>query len=157
MPLGELVSEYRPRSGHVVGFGYLWSWEAEAGHDRALKRRPCLIVNVEETPSLLAVRLVPISHRPITKQPFIEIPKGYLQGAGLDGLGCYVIPSEVNTVAWPSRAWDRQLMPKGQVPAAFLHQVQQSLVGLDARNSLVEVDREKLAREIVEAYRDRER
>lgn len=151
------MTEFRPRSGQVVGFGYLWSWEAEAGHDRARKRRPCLIVNVEEAPSLLRVRLVPVSHRPVTNKPSIEIPKGYLAAAGLDGLGCYVIPSDVNTVAWPSRAWDHQLLPKGRVPDAFLRQVQGALLALNEEKRMSEVDREELGREIIEAYRGRER
>lgn len=140
-----------------MGFGFLWSWEAEAGHDRGLKRRPCLIVNVEHTPSLARVRMAPISHRPVTKMPSIEIPSGFLRGAGLDGQGCYLIPSEINTVEWPSRAWDRQFLPKGQLPWGFVREVQRVLVTLDARGVLKEVDREGIARDIVESYRYRDR
>lgn len=151
------MSDYRPRSGQVVGFSYLWSWEAEAGHDRGLKRRPCLIVQVEAQGDRSRVRLVPISHRPITNMPSIEIPKAYLRDAGLDGLGCYVIPSEVNVVRWPSTARDFQLLPKGQMPGGFLGSVQATLLNLFEANRLLEVDREKLARDIVESYRERER
>lgn len=148
---------YRPKSGHVVGFSYLWSWEVEAGHDLGRKRRPCLIVQVEAQGRDAVVRLVPISHRPITNMPSIEIPKGYLAGAGLDGLGCYVIPSEVNCIGWPSSARDHHLLLKGQVPGGFLGMVQTALVRHHEMNKLIEVDREKLARDIVESYRERER
>lgn len=151
------MPEYRPKCGDVVGFSYLWSWEASSGHDRGLKRRPCLIVHAEGGPDTLRVRLVPISHRPITNMPSIEIPKAYLRLAGLDGLGCYVIPSEVNAVRWPSRARDFQLLPKGQLPSGFLLSVQRTLVKQTDVNKLVEVDRERLARDIVESYRGRER
>lgn len=151
------MNGFRPRSGQVVVYGYLWSWEAEAGHDRALKRRPCLIVSVEEAPSRLRVRLVPISHRPVTNRPSVEIPQIYLREAGLDGGGCYAIPSEVNVVPWPSRARDCALLPRGQLPGGFLREVQGALLETNERKELVEVDREKLAREIVEAYRGRDR
>lgn len=151
------MSEYRPKAGQVVGFGYLWSWEADAGHDRGRKRRPCLIAQVSEHDSGTVVRLVPISHRPVTKKPSIEIPQGFLRGAGLDGLGCYVIPSDVNTVAWPSRAWDKQLLPKGQLPSGFVVTVQKALLLLHQRNELEEVDREKMDVDIVAAYRERDR
>lgn len=147
---------YRPKSGDVVGFSYLWSWEAEAGHDRGLKRRPCVIVRAEPQTYGLLLRLVPISHRPITNMPSIEIPSGYLQDAGLDGLGCYVIPGEVNTAPWPTSARDFQLLPKGRVPGGFLATVQQALVKQNETGKLVEVDRERLARDIVESYRARD-
>ena len=151
------MSVYRPKSGDVVAFGFLWSWEAERGHDRGLKRRPCLVLHTHEQESGLLVRLVPVSHRPVSKQPSIEIPKAYLHGAGLDGLGCFVIPSEVNSIAWPSRAYDRQLLPKGKLPGGFLETVQRGVVDCDRVNQLNEVDRERLSREIVEAYRGRDR
>lgn len=150
------MPEYRPKSGDVVGFSYLWSWEAEAGHDRGLKRRPCLIVQIEPLDEGLRVRLVPISHRPISKMPAIEIPKGFLREAGLDGLGCYVIPGEVNTAPWPNTARDFQLLPKGRLPGGFLSTVQGLLVKLHQAGRLVEVDRERLARDIVESYRVRD-
>ena len=151
------VPEFRPKAGDVVGFSYLWSWEAAAGHDRGLKRRPCLIVQTKCEPDGARLRLVPISHRPITKMPSMEIPKGYLGDAGLDGLGCYVIPAEVNVVRWPSTARDVQLLPKGRLPSGFVASVQQALLHQDALNRLIEVDRERLARDIVESYRERER
>lgn len=157
MHSGGKVQGFRPKSGDVVGFSYLWSWEAEAGHDRGLKRRPCLIVQVEAEADGARVRLVPISHRPITKMPAIEIPKGYLRDAGLDGLGCYVIPGEVNTMRWPSTARDFQLLPKGRLPGGFLATVQEALLKQHDVSKLVEVDREQLARDIVQSYRERER
>lgn len=141
----------------MVGFSYLWSWEAEAGHDRGLKRRPCLIAQVEIQGDGALVRLVPISHRPITNMPSLEIPKGFLREAGLDGLGCYVIPSEVNSIRWPSTAADRQLLPKGQLPSGFFSTVQAALLKQFELGKLAEVDREQLSREIVEAFRGRER
>lgn len=153
---GGRVRTFQPKSGDVVGFSYLWSWEAEAGHDRGLKRRPCLIVQVEAQADGARVRLVPISHRPITKMPSIEIPKGYLREAGLDGLGCYVIPGEVNTAPWPSAARDFELLPKGRLPGGFLSTVQGVLLKQHEAGKLVEVDRGRLARDIVERYRARE-
>lgn len=101
--------------------------------------------------------MVPVSHRPVTKMPSIEIPSGFLRGGGLDGRGCYVIPSEVNTMEWPSRAWDHQLLPKGTLPWGFVREVQAALVKLNAAGALKEVDREGLAREVVEKYRSRDR
>ena len=141
----------------MVAFGFLWSWEALEGHDRGLKRRPCLVLHVQEMDLGLSVQLVPISHRPVTKQPSLEIPKAYLRGAGLDGLGCFVIPSEVNSISWPSRAYDRQLLPKGRVPSGFLGTVQRQTLECSQRNVLNEVDREGISREILEAFRGRDR
>lgn len=149
------LPEYRPKEGDVVGFRFLWSWERDAGHDKPRKMRPCLIAGVQRADGKERVRLMPVSHRPMTKLPFLEVPTAYLREAGLDGMGCCVIPGEVNITDWPSGAWDRKMLPMGRVPHTFVRAIAE-VTGAGI-HKVREVDRDELAREIIDDYRSMDR
>lgn len=138
-----------PKPGLIVAFRYLWADEHAAGHDQALKLRPCLVVAVEPLARGQRVTLMAVTHYPQMNK-FVEVPKGYLREAGLDGHGQYVVTGEVNVVRWPSRNVRAIL---GRVPEGFMKEVKEA-VARDA-DTLRVVDHEEMGREVVRSYRGR--
>lgn len=139
----------------VVEFAYLWSWEVDHGHDSALKPRPCVVVGVQSLADGYRVSVVPITHKPRTDQHYIEVAKGHLLEAGLDGRGCYIVPGDLNTFEWPPRSQDLAARLKGRLPEGFFQRVKVEILKARAGHHMRLVDRDELARDIIESYRKR--
>lgn len=143
-------------AGMVVEVGYLWKEEADQGHDRALKRRPCLIVEAVAEPDGVRVGIVPLTHNPPTNRFTQEIPASYLKQAGLDGQGCSVVLNEMNRFKWPNGDPDFKLVVRGTLPSGYFGQLRDVVSAQSYGQRISIVDRDEIQRAIVEAYREQD-
>lgn len=92
-----------PQPGDVLSYSYLWSHEAEAGHEEGLKDRPVAVVVTAETKDgRVRLHVVPITHsQPLPTQRAIELPKTVKRELGLDDEPSWIILSEMNRFTWP--------------------------------------------------------
>lgn len=142
------MSGTNPKPGMILAYRYLWAAEYEAGHERGLKLRPCLVLGVEPILRGYRVTVVPITHYPQMDR-YVEVPTAYLRQAGLDGHGQYVVVAEANVFRWPSFDARGEL---GSIPEGFFKEVRQ-VVQQEAKH-LRSVDYEEMEREVVEGYRN---
>lgn len=144
----------KPLTGMIVELGYLWKEEADQGHDRALKRRPCLIVEAVAERDGVRVGVVPLTHNPPTNRFTQEIPASYLKQAGLDGQGCSVVLNEVNRFKWPSADPELKLVVRGTLPSGYFTQLRDVVSSQSYGKKLDIVNRDEIQRSIVESYRE---
>ena len=104
---------------------------------------------VELTDKGCLLTVVPFTHEPQYHQSYLEMPKGFLQLAGLDGHGQYVVTNEVNLFRWAEGNAPHVI---GHVPAGFFEQVQADLMKLG--KEVRKVDHLAMAEDIVRRYRD---
>lgn len=141
----------------VVVIPYLWQWEAEGGYDSGAKLRPCVVVDAADLEVGQRIVVCPVTHKPNFRDPFVEIPKGYLHDAGLDGRGCYVIPSEVNVFEYPAKGTAITMSLRGRLPDGFMMILQREMERYRKAKFFSEVDRDRIAREIVRDHYERRR
>lgn len=144
---------FQPKAGLVVEFPYMWKDEADAGDDNP-KRRPCIIIGVEQGKHGMRVSVLPISHT-VQFEAHVEVPKSFLKHAGLDGRDNYVITEELNVFDWPPKSADLSVRPVGYVPEGFFNRLKEEITNLREKNYLDEVDRDALAKDIIDRYRGR--
>lgn len=141
----------QPRQGYVVDMGYLWREEQESGHDRSLKRRPCVIVHAHHDERCLTLGVVPITHSPPSAPHMQEIPSMYLKGAGLDA-GCSVVLNEMNQFTWPQVDPEFELTVRGVLPDGYFQTLLGTVRSYYAAKLIHIVDRDEMARQIVQEY-----
>lgn len=143
--------------GMVVELGYLWKEEADQGHDRALKRRPCVIVEAVADRDGVRVGVVPITHNPPNDKYMTDVPSAYMKQAGLDGKSCSVVLNEMNRFKWPNAEPDCKMVVRGVLPSAyFKDKILDYVRTYYAGKSLAIVDRDEIQRRIVDDYREQE-
>jgi hypothetical protein len=92
-----------PGPGLVIRYDYLWSREAETGHDQGKERPACLVAATDATTSPRFVVIFPITHtRPDRHTVGVEIPAAVRKQLGLDDAPSWVIVSEHNVDEWPN-------------------------------------------------------
>lgn len=105
-----------PQPGDVLSYSYLWSHEAETGHEEGLKDRPvAVVVTARISDGRVRIHVVPITHNQPTKtQTAIELPKTVKRDLGLDDEPSWIILSEMNRFTWPGP--DIRVAPGGTDP-----------------------------------------
>lgn len=135
-----------PKAGLVINYSYLWQREAAKGQEEGRKDRPCAVILAMHGKN---VAVAPITHTPPqTGAEAIEIPPQIKKQLGLDEQRSWLVTNEVNRFEWPGM----DLRPTkrgsdsaeyGQLPPAFLKQVQQEIGGNARRNSLKQINRDE--------------
>jgi hypothetical protein len=137
-----------PKVGQIVEHHFLWLAEHSTGQFEGRKRRPCLIVAVEERgASLPRVTLLPITSQiPRGGTSALAIPRELNARIGLDpGRDAWVVLDEANVFAWPGF----DLVPqrsggyvRGSVTAGFFTHVRNALIAMRTRGrpKLIERD-----------------
>lgn len=142
-----------PKPGSVVVFPYLWKAEADAGHEMG-KLRPCVVVGATRHGDTFRLSVVPITHT-VQFEAHLPIPANYAKDAGLDGHDNHVVTEEMNTFTWPSKDTTLTIWPVGSVPEGFYDKIKGAMRDVHALGQLDAIDRDALAREIVENWRER--
>jgi hypothetical protein len=89
-----------PELGLVISYAYLWSSEADAGHEEGLKDRPCALVLSAQDDS--GDTVVPVTHSPPQRpEEAVEIPPAVKRRLGLDEARSWIVVSEINRFVWP--------------------------------------------------------
>jgi hypothetical protein len=87
------------RSGLVVRYGYLWTWEAKENRETGKDRPACLVTTLADG----RVALLPITHKqPSADDVALLIPAPLKRQLGLDGEKSWIVLSECNVDIWPS-------------------------------------------------------
>lgn len=130
-----------PLPGLVIQYSYLWSHEAEVGHEEGRKDRPVAIV-MAITASAAGERRVtvlPITHRqPTDDASAVEIPLATKARLGLDDDRSWIVVAEGNDFPWPGP--DVRIIPKrrtiayGYLPPDLFREVRDKFLALDKRN-----------------------
>ena len=88
-----------PCTGLIIRYGYLWAREHAAGFEEGRKDRPCAIVLVAGSGSVI---VLPITHvPPHNSADGVEIPLLTKQRLGLDGDRSWIVVTEANQFSWP--------------------------------------------------------
>jgi hypothetical protein len=137
-----------PKVGQIVEHHFLWLAEHSSGQFEGRKRRPCLIVAVEERgESAPRVTLLPITSQ-IPRQGIsaLAIPRELNARIGLDPKrDAWLVLDEANVFTWPGF----DLVPqrsgeyaRGNVTAGFFTLVRNTLIAMRARGrpKLIERD-----------------
>lgn len=91
-----------PEIGQVLRYSFLWSHEAERGHEDGAKDRPAGVVLSKATQEGdCIVWVVPITHEPPKGDVAIEIPPAVCEQLGLDDERQWLVANELNRFAWP--------------------------------------------------------
>ncbi len=107
--------------GLVIHYAYLWRDEHRRGLEEGAKRRPCLVVVVEDESDGIYVTVAPITHRPSSHSAeAVEIPAPTKQRLELDDQRSWVIVSDLNRFRWPG--YDLRSIP-GRPPGTFAYGV----------------------------------
>lgn len=129
-----------PEPGLVICYEFLWGYEADAGHDTDMKRRPCAIVVASETrKGQVCVTVAPITHRePRHPAEAILIPPRVKAHLGLDAQASWVVLNQLNRFVWPGL--DLHPVPGGRpgqfdygfLPPRLFERIRQGILTLDA-------------------------
>ena len=100
-----------PKPGLVIRYSFLWSHEADAGAEEAVKDRPCAIIVAapRSDAGALMVLLAPITHAPPQDGDSIELPARVARALALDGERHWIRVDELNRFAWPG--YDLRAIP----------------------------------------------
>jgi hypothetical protein len=93
-----------PRPGLVIGYGFLWSHEAEAGADESAKDRPCAIVVAarQQENGEVGVVVAPITReQPADPSASLEVPAAVCRQLGLKPERQWLRFDELNRFTWP--------------------------------------------------------
>ena len=104
-------SNERPQVGDVIAFRYVWSYEKQK---RGRYPRPCLVVHVEESGTVVKVMVVPISSKKPAAGTGIELSATALKILGLTKPSL-IVATEANETSWPG--YYLEPVPPGVVPA----------------------------------------
>ena len=101
----------RPVPGLVIRYGFLWSDEAAAGAEEAVKDRPCAIVLAAQQRDIgeTTVIVAPITHAPPTDNDSVEISAKIARALRLDAGRHWIRLDELNRFAWPG--YDLRAIP----------------------------------------------
>ena len=108
----------------VINYEYLWHSQYDAGMENGVKTRPCIVVRVKDTGSVM---VVPITHHPQNMKEAVEIPAQTSARLGLDEQKSYIVCSELNQFKWAGP--DVHLIPNtnscvyGVLPTALYNTV----------------------------------
>lgn len=91
-----------PEAGLVIGYEYLWRWEANAKRETGAKTRPAVIVLVAgDGPDVMVVPVT--TQRPDDQCETVAIPEPVAAYLGLDTTrSSWVVVDEVNMFRWPT-------------------------------------------------------
>jgi hypothetical protein len=130
-----------PEPGLVVSYEFLWSNEAEAGHEQGEKKRPAVIVlAAKNDKGQITVTVAPITHsEPKASANAVEVPPKVKEHLGLDSERSWIICDELNEFVWPG--YDLYPIPRGRpgqfdygiIPPALYNKVRDLIVELDAK------------------------
>lgn len=93
----------KPAPGLVIRYSFLWSHEAQAGHEEGSKDRPCAVLLTTVTKDgREIVTALPVTHTPPTDPRLaVEIPAGTKARLGLDAERSWIVLNEANRFQWP--------------------------------------------------------
>jgi hypothetical protein len=129
-----------PEPGLVLSYEFLWSHEAEAGHDQGEKKRPSVVVLATRSDKgQITVTVAPITHSEpkASSSNAIEVPPKVKQHLGLDSERSWIICDELNEFIWPG--YDLYPIPKGR-PGQFDYGLIPPTLYEKVRNLILELD-----------------
>ena len=145
------MSELHLILGLVVDYRYLWSHEAARGHDTARSKRPCLVLHAGDVaPDRQEAIVIPLAQVPPQDPGSIPVPPSMLKMMGLPTHENYVVPSQANRFSTPT---PDLLAILGTCPEGFMRDVRIAFAKSQNEKTLLLVDREKMAQDIVRSYR----
>jgi hypothetical protein len=125
-----------PIPGLVIRYAYLWSADAEAGHEEGVKDRPCAVIMVTRTTKdRIRAYVLPVTHSPPGDPMLaVEIPQSTKARLGLDSERSWVVLSEANEFLWSGPDLRRAISGKeesivyGMLPRGLTAKIRELLV-----------------------------